>query len=105
MRIILGLDTPDEGTALVDGQLYARLRHPLNHVGSLIDAGALHPTRSARNHLRWLAYSQGLPSSRVEEVLDDAGLQSAARRKAGGFSLGCASGSGLPLRCGVTRRS
>ena len=59
MRMILGLDAADEGVALVDGQPYAVLRHPLSHVGSLLDAGALHPTRSARNHLLWLAYSQG----------------------------------------------
>jgi ABC-2 type transport system ATP-binding protein len=88
MRVILGLDAPDEGTAMVDGQPYARLRHPLSHVGSLLDAGALHPARSARNHLLWLAHSQGLPVRRVDEVLGDAGLQSVARRKAGGFSLG-----------------
>jgi ABC-2 type transport system ATP-binding protein len=88
MRMILGLDTPDEGSALVDGHPYARLRHPLSHVGSLLDAGALHPSRSARNHLLWVSRSQGLPSSRVDEVLEDAGLHSVAGRKAGGFSLG-----------------
>jgi len=88
MRVILGLDAADEGTALVDSQPYATLRHPLSHVGSLIDAGALHPARSARNHLLWLAYSQGLPARRVDQVLEDAGLQTVARRKAGGFSLG-----------------
>src|SRR5579863_5440891 len=57
MRMILGLDAPDEGEALVEGKPYARLRHPLNRVGSLIDAGALQPRRSARNHLLWLARS------------------------------------------------
>jgi ABC-2 type transport system ATP-binding protein len=88
MRMILGLDTPDEGKALVDGQPYARLRHPLNQVGSLLDAGALHPSRSARNHLLWLAYSQGLPARRVDEVIRLSGLHSVAGRKAGGFSLG-----------------
>ena len=88
MRMILGLEAPDEGEALVDGQRYARLRHPLNHVGSLIDAGALQPGRSARNHLLWLAYSQGIPARRVDQVLADAGLQAIARRKAEGFSLG-----------------
>jgi len=88
MRMILGLDAPDEGEALVDGQRYARLRHPLNHVGSLIDAGALQPGRSARNHLLWLAYSQGIPARRVDQVLADAGLQAIARRKADRFSLG-----------------
>ncbi len=88
MRVILGLDAADDGVALVDGQPYAALRHPLSHVGSLIDAGALHPARSARNHLLWLARSQGLPARRVDQVLADAGLQSIASRKAGGFSLG-----------------
>jgi ABC-2 type transport system ATP-binding protein len=88
MRVILGLDAADEGTALVDGQRYAALHHPLSHVGSLLDPGALHPTRSARNHLLWLAYSQGLAARRVDQVLEDAGLQAVARRKAGGFSLG-----------------
>jgi len=88
MRVILGLDAADEGAALVDGQPYAALRHPLSHLGSLLDAGALHPARSARNHLLWLAYSQGLPARRVDQVLEHAGLQAVARRKAGGFSLG-----------------
>jgi len=88
IRVILGLDAADEGSALIDGQPYAALRHPLSYVGSLLDAGALHPSRTARNHLLWLAYSQGLPARRVDEVLADAGLQRVARRKAGGFSLG-----------------
>jgi ABC-2 type transport system ATP-binding protein len=88
MRVILGLDAADEGSALIGGQPYAALRHPLSRVGSLIDAGALHPSRTARNHLLWLAYSQGLPARRVDEALADAGLQAVAGRKAGGFSLG-----------------
>lgn len=88
MRVILGLDACDAGMALVDGRPYAELRHPLSHVGSLLDAGALHPSRSARNHLLWIARSQGLPAHRVDQVLEDAGLEAVARRKAGGFSLG-----------------
>jgi ABC-2 type transport system ATP-binding protein len=88
MRVILGLDAADEGSALIGGQPYQRLRHPLSHVGSLLDAAALQPSRSARNHLLWLAHSQGLGASRVDEVIGQAGLQSAARRKAGGYSLG-----------------
>ena len=88
MRVILCLDAPDEGHALVCGQRYASLPHPMRYLGSLLDAGALQPSRSARNHLRWLAGSQGLPLSRVEEVIQQAGLQDVARRKAGGFSLG-----------------
>jgi ABC-2 type transport system ATP-binding protein len=88
MRVILGLDRADEGTALVGGRPYKSLRHPLRHVGSLLDAGALQPSRTARNHLLWLAHSQDIPARRVDEVLDQAGLTPVARRKAGGFSLG-----------------
>ena len=60
MRVILGLDAADAGTALVGGRPYRTLRHPLRQLGSLLDAGALQPSRSARNHLLWLAHSQGL---------------------------------------------
>src|SRR3984957_13497525 len=88
MRVILGLDAADDGTALVGGQPYASLRHPLSHVGALLDAAALQPSRSARNHLLWLAHSQGLKARRVDAVIEQAGLQTAARRKAGGYSLG-----------------
>jgi ABC-2 type transport system ATP-binding protein len=88
MRVILGLDAADEGTALVGGQPYRTLRHPLNQVGALLDAAALQPGRSARNHLLWLAHSQGLGRQRVDEVVAQAGLESAIRRRAGGFSLG-----------------
>jgi ABC-2 type transport system ATP-binding protein len=88
MRVILGLDTPDAGTALVGGRPYARWDRPLTKAGSLLDASALQPSRSARGHLLWLAHSQGLGAARVDEVLRQAGLATAARRKAGGFSLG-----------------
>jgi len=88
MRVVLGLDAADEGAALISGQPYASLRHPLSHVGALLDAAALQPSRSARNHLLWLAHSQGLDAKRVDEVVEQAGLGSAIRRKAGGFSLG-----------------
>jgi ABC-2 type transport system ATP-binding protein len=88
MRVILGLDAPDEGSALVGGKPYAALRAPLSHVGALLDAGALQPSRSARNHLLWLAHSQGLGKRRVDEVIEQAGLGTVARRKAGGYSLG-----------------
>jgi ABC-2 type transport system ATP-binding protein len=88
MRVILGLDAADAGTALIGGQPYASLRDPFRYCGSLLDAGALQPSRSARNHLLWLAYSQGLPARRVDEVIDHVGLTSAARRRAGGYSLG-----------------
>ena len=88
MRVILGLDAPDDGQALIGGERYQGLRHPLSHVGSLLDAAALQPSRSARNHLLWLAHSQGLTASRVDAVIEQSGLEKAARRKAGGFSLG-----------------
>ena len=88
MRVILGLDSAEAGTALIGGQPYASLRHPLSHVGSLLDAAALQPSRSARNHLLWLAHSQGFGARRVDEVIEQAGLGTAARRKAGGYSLG-----------------
>jgi ABC-2 type transport system ATP-binding protein len=88
MRVILGLDAADEGSALIGGTPYASLRRPLSQVGSLLDAAALQPSRSARNHLLWLAHSQGLTGRRVDEVIGQAGLETAARRKAGGYSLG-----------------
>ena len=88
MRVILGLDAADEGTALIGGQRYRSLRHPLSHVGALLDAAALQPSRTARHHLLWLAHSQGLGQARVDEVIEQAGLQTAARRRAGGYSLG-----------------
>ncbi|MGH2718899.1 MAG: ATP-binding cassette domain-containing protein [Actinomycetota bacterium] len=95
MRAILGLDRLDSGTATVGGQEYRTLRHPLTHVGSLLDAGALHPSRSGRNQLLWLAHSQGLPAKRVDEVVGAAGLQRVIRRKAGGYSLGMRQRLGL----------
>jgi ABC-2 type transport system ATP-binding protein len=88
MRLILGLDAPDEGEALVNGRPYRSLRTPLTHVGALLDASALHPGRRARDHLLWLAHSNGIGRRRVAEVLDQVGLASAARRRTGGFSLG-----------------
>jgi len=88
MRVILGLDAPDSGTALVSGKPYAALRNPLAHLGALLDAAALQPSRSARNHLLWLAHSQGLRARRVDEVIEQAGLEGVARRRAGGYSLG-----------------
>jgi ABC-2 type transport system ATP-binding protein len=88
MRVILGLDAADAGTALIGGRLYRSLRHPLREVGALLDASALQPARTGRNHLLWLAHSQGLTGRRVDEVIAQAGLGSAARRRAGGYSLG-----------------
>jgi len=88
MRVILGLDAPDAGATLISGRPYRSLRRPLTHVGALLDASALQPSRSARNHLLWLAHSQGLTAGRVDEVVAQSGLQAAIRRKAGGYSLG-----------------
>ncbi|MEU1181077.1 ATP-binding cassette domain-containing protein [Streptomyces sp. NPDC005820] len=88
LRVVLGLDRPDRGTALVGGRPYRTLGSPLCHLGSLLDAGALQPGRTARNHLLWLARSQGLPAGRVDQVLQRVGLAEAARRRTGGFSLG-----------------
>ncbi|MBO3752913.1 ATP-binding cassette domain-containing protein [Streptosporangiaceae bacterium NEAU-GS5] len=95
MRVILGLDAPDSGSALIGGRPYRSLRRPLTHVGALLDAGALQPGRTARNHLLWLAHSQDLPASRTDEVLDLTGLGAVARRRAGGFSLGMRQRLGL----------
>ncbi len=95
MRMILGLDAPDSGTALVNGRPYASLDVPLREVGALLDARAFHPARPAREHLRWLAASNGIPRGRVDAVLELVGLTKAARRKAGGFSLGMAQRLGI----------
>ena len=88
MRVILGLDAADAGRALIGGRPYRSLRHPLNHVGALLDAAALQPSRTGRNHLLWMAHSQGLTAARVDEVIELVGLGTVARRKAGGYSLG-----------------
>jgi ABC-2 type transport system ATP-binding protein len=88
MRVVLGLDAVEAGSALVGGQRYQSLRHPLTVIGSLLDAAALQPSRTARNHLLWLARSQGLARRRVDEVIGFSGLEQVARRRAGGFSLG-----------------
>ncbi len=95
MRVILGLDAAEEGSALIGGRPYRTLRHPLSHVGALLDAAALQPGRTARNHLLWLAHSQGLAARRVDAVLERAGLAAVARRKARGFSLGMAQRLGI----------
>ena len=88
MRMILGLDRPDAGEALVNGKRYTGLRNPLREVGALLDAAAVHPGRRASHHLLWLARSNGLPRRRVKEVLDLVGLTGVARRRVRGFSLG-----------------
>ncbi|MGW2325784.1 ABC transporter ATP-binding protein [Streptomyces sp. NPDC001700] len=88
MRMILGLDRPSEGEALIDGRPYSAFRHPVREVGTLLDAKALHPARSARGHLLAQARSNGIPARRVDDVLETVGLTKVARRRAGAFSLG-----------------
>ncbi|MGO2425952.1 MAG: ABC transporter ATP-binding protein [Corynebacterium flavescens] len=95
MRMILGLDEPTMGQSLVNGQHYSELKHPLRVVGALLDAKAVHPNRSAANHLKWMAQSNGISTSRVDEVLDLVGLSDVAGKKAGGFSLGMGQRLGL----------
>ncbi|NUR58026.1 MAG: ABC transporter ATP-binding protein [Catenulispora sp.] len=88
MRLILGLDRPNSGSATIGGVAYQSLREPLRKVGALLEARAVHTGRSAYNHLLCLAQSQGLPRGRVSEVLSLVGLTEVARKRAGGFSLG-----------------
>jgi ABC-2 type transport system ATP-binding protein len=95
MRLLLGLERPDSGEALIEGRPYAELSAPLSHVGALLEAKAFHKGRSARNHLLALAQSQALPAGRVDEVLDLVGLNDAAEQRAGGYSLGMSQRLGL----------
>jgi ABC-2 type transport system ATP-binding protein len=88
MRLILGLDHPTSGTATIDGRPYRRLADPLRAVGALLDAKQAHPNRSVRNHLRWMAATNRIPTRRVDEVLEMVGLTSVAGKKAGALSLG-----------------
>jgi ABC-2 type transport system ATP-binding protein len=95
MRMILGLDRPTAGDVRIDGRRYRELKDPLRKVGALLDARWVHPNRSARAHLRWMAASNGLSVKRVDEVLELVGLTSVAGKRAGGFSLGMAQRLGL----------
>ena len=95
MRMIVGLDTPSSGRVTVGGRPYRGLRFPLHEVGALVDANAAHPGRSARNHLLWLADSNRLRRTRVDEVLGMVGLGEVAHRRAGTFSLGMAQRLGI----------
>jgi ABC-2 type transport system ATP-binding protein len=95
MRMVLGLDAPTAGRVTVNGRPYAGLRRPLREVGALLDARAVHPGRTAYQHLRCLAVSNRIPVARVGEVLELVGLRGAARRRAGGFSLGMAQRLGI----------
>jgi ABC-2 type transport system ATP-binding protein len=95
LRLILGLDAPDGGHALVGGRRYVAIRRPLCHVGAVLDATDPHPSRRGRDHLRWLAAGHRLPSARVDEVLALTGLSRAALRRVRGYSLGMRQRLGL----------
>jgi len=95
LRVLLGLDRPQQGTALICGRAYRDLRRPLTTVGALLDGSGAHRARTARAHLRWVATSNGLPDSRVAEVLDIVGLAGDARKRAGRYSLGMSRRLGL----------
>ena len=95
MRMILGLDEPNAGAVRIDGKAYRELRQPLRTVGALLDAKWVHPNRSARAHLAWLAKSNKIPAKRVDEVLGLVGLSAVAGRRAGGFSLGMSQRLGI----------
>ena len=88
MRMIVGLDAPTSGTALVNGKRYADLGAPLQELGALLEAKAVHPGRTALNHLMAMAYTHGIPRRRVTEVIDLAGLDAVANKRVGAFSLG-----------------
>jgi ABC-2 type transport system ATP-binding protein len=88
MRMMVGLDAPTSGLITIEGRRYCDIRFPLRHVGALLEARAIHPGRSARNHLLWLADSNGISRRRVDEVLGLVGLTDVAHRRSGGFSLG-----------------
>jgi ABC-2 type transport system ATP-binding protein len=88
MRLVLGLERPDKGSATIGGKRYAELHEPLRRVGALLEARALHPGRSARDHLRYLAVTQGIGQRRVDELLELVGLADVADKRVKGFSLG-----------------
>ena len=95
MRLIVGLDAPSSGRITVNGRSYHDRRFPLREVGALLEAKAIHPSRSARNHLRWLAQSNGIGAGRVDEVLEQVGISTVARKRAGTFSLGMSQRLGI----------
>jgi ABC-2 type transport system ATP-binding protein len=95
MRLILGLDRPQQGAATIDGKRYDQLGRPLTAVGALLEAKSMHNGRSAYNHLLFLAQSQGLPRRRVDEVLALVGLTPVAHKRTGGYSLGMSQRVGI----------
>jgi ABC-2 type transport system ATP-binding protein len=97
MRLVLGLDRPDTGSTRIAGRPYAELEEPMRVVGALLEARALHPGRSARRHLTYLAQTQGIGLRRVDEVLELVGLSSVANKRVGGFSLGMGQRLGIAV--------
>ena len=95
MRVIIGLDRPTKGRATINGKTYDQFKSPLHEVGALLDAKALDPARSARNHLRALALANRIPVTRVDEVLEFVGVASVAHKRVGGFSLGMSQRLGI----------
>ena len=95
MRLVVGLDAPSSGRVTVNGRSYHDRRFPLHEVGALLEAKAIHPSRSARSHLRWLAQSNGISPGRVDEVLEQVGISAVARKRAGTFSLGMSQRLGI----------
>ena len=95
LRILLDLDRPTGGTALIDGRPYRTLRDPLRTVGSMLDGSGAHRSRTARNHLAWVARSNGISSHRVGAVLEQVGLADAGRTRVSKFSLGMGQRLGL----------
>jgi ABC-2 type transport system ATP-binding protein len=95
MRMILGLDNVTGGDVRIDGKHYRDLRQPLTKIGALLDAKWVHPNRSARAHLTWMAVSNKLPKKRVDEVLDIVGLSEVANKRAGAYSLGMSQRLGI----------
>ena len=97
MRMLLGLERPDSGRALIAGKPYAEHRAPIREVGALLDTRAAHPNRSARDHLRIIARTHGISNRRVNEVIGLAGLESVAKKRAGAFSLGMGQRLGIAV--------
>ena len=95
MRLIVGLDAASSGSVTVNGRALRDRRFPLHEVGALLEAKVIHPSRTARNHLRWLAQSNGIHAGRVDDVLEQVGLTSVACKRAGTFSLGMSQRLGI----------
>jgi ABC-2 type transport system ATP-binding protein len=95
LRMLLDLEWPSAGEALIAGRRYRELANPLRTVGAVLDAGWVHPKRTARCHLRWLARSNGLAATRVDEVLEIVGLTEVGSKKAGTYSLGMSQRLGI----------